>query len=130
MPPACVSSINRTYFSQKSREIVDRFENLRRQIHGFILTCPCYHTRMPTRQKKIAKKLSAVKPSGRASSADKAPPKSEDPAQRVAAFLARLGKEGKSGEAGLNPAQRREIARRAARLSSAPPAGKAEPKKR
>jgi hypothetical protein len=70
---------------------------------------------MPNRAKKIAKKSNGVR---KTPASPKTPAKPEDP---VAAFLARLGS-AKKGEAALNPAQRRELARRAARTSSAPAA--------
>jgi hypothetical protein len=66
---------------------------------------------MPTRAKKHAKASNDVR---KTPASAKGPAKPEDP---VAAFLARLGSAKKGGEA-LNPAQRREIARRAARMSS------------
>ncbi len=69
---------------------------------------------MPNRPKKITKRAQDVK---KAPPVSKAPAKPEDP---VAAFLARLGG-AKKGPA-LDPARRREIARRAARMSSAPAA--------
>ena len=65
---------------------------------------------MPNRAKKHAKSSNDVK---KAPASAKGPAKPEDP---VAAFLARLGS-AKKGPA-LNPAQRREMARRAARMSS------------
>jgi hypothetical protein len=65
---------------------------------------------MPNRAKKHAKGSNDVK---KAPAAAKGTSKPEDP---VAAFLARLGS-AKKGQA-LNPAQRREMARRAARMSS------------
>lgn len=79
---------------------------------------------MPPRPKKSTKKPNDVKRS--TSVSPKTPAKPEDP---VAAFLGRLGGK-KQGEA-LNPAQRREIARRAARMSSiAAKAPERETKKR
>lgn len=69
---------------------------------------------MPNRPKKITKKSQSVK---KASPAAKTPAQPED---LVAAFLARLGS-AKKGPA-LDPARRREIARREARMSSAPAA--------
>lgn len=78
---------------------------------------------MPNRPKKSTKRPNNAKKAV----PTKASTKPEDP---VAAFLARLG-ESKEGQ-GLNPAQRREVARRAARMSSAPAAKtpEREPKKR
>jgi hypothetical protein len=80
---------------------------------------------MPNRQKKSTKRPNDAKKSASVSS--KPPTKPEDP---VATFLARLGGK-KQGEA-LNPAQRREVARREARMSSisAAKAPEREPKKK
>jgi hypothetical protein len=76
---------------------------------------------MPNRAKKNAKKPQSIK---------KAPstPPSTKPEDPVTAFLARLGAP-KDAERELDPARRREVARRAARMSSIA-AKKAEQKKK
>lgn len=75
-------------------------------------------------------KKSTKKPNGTKRSTPMSPKTLAKPEDPVAAFLARLGGK-KQGEA-LNPAQRREVARRAARMSSisAAKAPEREPKKR
>ena len=84
---------------------------------------------MPNRAKKHAKKPQSVKKAAPSPASSKTPAKAEDP---VPAFLARLGGP-KDAAKELDPAQRREVARRAARLSSiatGKTAGEREPKKR
>jgi hypothetical protein len=73
---------------------------------------------MPTRPTKSAKKPQGRKESPRPAKASKP----EDPAASAAAFLRRLTtpRDEQAGGDKLNPAQRREVARRAARMSAAP----------
>ena len=80
---------------------------------------------MPNRAKKNTKKPQSIKKAPSTPVSAKTPSKPEDP---VAAFLARLGAP-KDAERELDPARRREVARRAARMSSIA-AKKAEPKKK
>jgi len=83
---------------------------------------------MPNRAKKHAKKPQSVKKAPPTPVSPKSPSKPEDP---VAAFLSRLGKGKDAAAEQLDPAQRREVARRAARMSAIAAAkASGEPKKK
>jgi hypothetical protein len=83
---------------------------------------------MPNRARKPAKKPQGSKKAPSTPVSAKTPAKPEDP---VATFLARLGKGKDAAAAKLDPAQRRELARRAARVNAIAAAkASGEPKKR
>jgi len=85
---------------------------------------------MPNRAKKYAKKPQNARKAPPTPGSPKSPAKPEDP---VAVFLSRLGKGKDPTAQQLDPAQRREVARRAARLSAiaaAKASGEREPKKK
>jgi len=82
---------------------------------------------MPNPAKKHTKKPQSVKKAPPTPASSKTSSKPEDP---VAAFLSRLGSGKDSPAKKLDPAQRREVARRAARMNAIAESKEREPKKR